>query len=117
MSLSHPARTPHRRRSTGGEGGMLTTNDPEIWERVWSSYRDHGRGYDSVHERGHAPGFRRYIESFGSNRCMTEMQTAIGRMQLRKLEGWVAARRRNASILTERSKAHPHSACPFHPPT
>lgn len=50
--------------STGGEGGMLTTNNREIWERVWS-YKDHGRDYASVYEREHAPGFRWYIESFG----------------------------------------------------
>ncbi|MHB9149554.1 MAG: DegT/DnrJ/EryC1/StrS family aminotransferase [Thermoleophilia bacterium] len=87
--------------STGGEGGMLTSNNREIWERVWS-YKDHGRDYTSVYEREHAPGFRWYIESFGSNWRMTEMQAAIGRVQLRKLEGWVATRRRNASILNER---------------
>lgn len=90
--------------STGGEGGMLTTNDPDIWARVWS-YKDHGRSYDSVYGREHAPGFRWYIESFGSNWRMTEMQAAIGRVQLRKLRDWTAARCRNAEILAERFSA------------
>lgn len=92
--------------TTGGEGGMFTTNDPELWERVWS-YKDHGRSFDSVYVRQHAPGFRWYIESFGSNWRMTEMQAAIGRVQLRKLRSWVETRRRNAAILTERFEEAP----------
>lgn len=100
--------------STGGEGGMLTTNDPGIWESVWS-YKDHGRGYDAVYGRDHAPGFRWFIESFGSNRRMTEMQAAIGRVQLRKLEGWVATRRRNAAVLAERFADAPALRVPTPP--
>jgi len=53
----------------------------------------------------HAPGFRWFIESFGSNWRMTEMQAAIGRVQLGKLPDWTAARRRNAGILAERFAA------------
>lgn len=92
--------------STGGEGGMLTTNDPGIWERAWS-YKDHGRGHDAVYGREHAPGFRWYIESFGSNWRMTEMQAAIGRIQLRRLPEWKRIRQANAAILTECFKKIP----------
>ena len=87
--------------TTGGEGGMVTTNDSEIWERVWS-LKDHGRDHTSVFHRNHPPGFRWYIESFGTNWRMTEMQAAIGRVQLGKLDHWVACRRRNAAILEQR---------------
>ncbi|TDA69505.1 MAG: DegT/DnrJ/EryC1/StrS aminotransferase family protein [Clostridia bacterium] len=86
--------------TTGGEGGMVTTNSREIWERVWS-YKDHGKSYEAVYHRQHPPGFRWLHESFGTNWRMTEMQAAIGRVALKKLPGWVAARRRNAAILTE----------------
>jgi len=86
--------------TTGGEGGMLTTNDPVIWERVWS-FKDHGKAWDAVYNREHPAGFRWLHESFGTNARMTEMQAAIGRIQLRKLPEWNENRRRNAWILKE----------------
>lgn len=81
--------------STGGEGGMVTTNDPALWDRMWS-YKDHGKSWQAVHERQHPPGFRWLHETFGTNWRLTEMQAAIGRIQLSRLEGWRAARERNA---------------------
>jgi dTDP-4-amino-4,6-dideoxygalactose transaminase len=86
--------------TTGGEGGMLTTNDPEIWERAWS-FKDHGKSYDAVYNRQHEEGFRWLHESFGTNWRMTEMQAALGRVALRKVPRWVETRRRHASALTE----------------
>ncbi len=92
--------------TTGGEGGMLTTNHPEIWEKAWS-YKDHGKSYDAVHLREHPPGFRWLHESFGSNWRMTEMQAAIGRKILPKLPRWVEIRRRYADILMEKFEEFP----------
>jgi dTDP-4-amino-4,6-dideoxygalactose transaminase len=86
--------------TTGGEGGMLVTNDGSLYESAWS-LKDHGKSYDAVFRRSHPPGFRWVHESIGSNWRLTEMQSAIGRIQLKKLPEWVAARRRNAVILTE----------------
>ncbi|MCC6658296.1 MAG: DegT/DnrJ/EryC1/StrS aminotransferase family protein [Rhodocyclaceae bacterium] len=84
--------------TTGGEGGMLVTNDAGLWEKAWA-YKDHGKSYDAVFNRAHPPGFRWLHESFGSNYRMTEMQAAIGRRQLDKLPQWLAERRRNAAQL------------------
>ena len=84
--------------TTGGEGGMLVTDDPEVWNRAWS-YKDHGKSYDAVFNREHPPGFRWLHESFGTNWRMTEMQAAIGRRQLGKLPAWLTLRRRNARML------------------
>ncbi len=84
--------------STGGEGGMLVTDDEALWSRAWS-FKDHGKSYDAVYRREHPPGFRWLHESFGSNWRLTEMQAAIGRLQLRKLDDWVARRRANAARL------------------
>jgi len=84
--------------STGGEGGMLLTNTRNIWNKAWS-YKDHGKSYNAVYNREHPPGFRWLHESFGTNWRMTEMQAAIGRVQLKKLPSWIEFRRRNASIL------------------
>lgn len=86
--------------ATGGEGGMLTTDDRDIWERVWS-YKDHGKSYDAVYNRKHPPGYCWLHESFGTNWRLTEVQSAIGRRQLVKLDTWVKTRRRNAAMLTE----------------
>jgi dTDP-4-amino-4,6-dideoxygalactose transaminase len=84
--------------STGGEGGLLVMNDADLWSRAWS-FKDHGKSYDAVYRREHAPGFRWLHESFGTNWRMTEVQAAIGRCQLRKLDSWVDKRRANAAQL------------------
>ena len=81
--------------TTGGEGGMIVTNDADIWQRTWS-FKDHGKSFDAVFNRSHAPGFRWLHESFGSNERMTEMQAAIGRIQIRELARWREKRARNA---------------------
>jgi len=86
--------------TTGGEGGMLTTSDKHLWRKAWE-FKDHGKSHDAVFNRQHPPGFRWLHESFGTNWRLTEMQSAIGRLQLRKLPAWMAARQRNAAILTE----------------
>jgi len=87
--------------TTGGEGGMVTTNNREYWERVWS-FKDHGKSYEAVFNREYPPGFRWLHESIGTNARMTEMQAAIGRVALRKLPRWLEVRRRNAGIYTRR---------------
>ena len=69
--------------TTGGEGGMLVTDDEDLWRRAWS-LKDHGKDYDAVFYDEHPDGFRWLVKSFGTNYRMTEMQAAIGRVQLRK---------------------------------
>lgn len=86
--------------TTGGEGGMVTTQDETIWRAMWA-YKDHGKSYSAVYERTHAPGFRWLHESIGTNWRMLEMQAAIGRIQLRRMSAWHAKRVDNAeAILT-----------------
>ncbi len=86
--------------TTGGEGGMVTTNDEALWRKMWS-YKDHGKNYGAVFEREHPPGFRWVHESFGTNWRMLEMQAAIGRIQLRKISAWSARRSANAKLILE----------------
>ncbi len=85
--------------TTAGEGGMVTTNSTELWKSMWS-LKDHGKSYDAVYHREHAPGFRWLHESFGTNWRMTEVQSAVGRIQLRKLPQWLSVRRNYAQTLT-----------------
>lgn len=77
--------------TTGGEGGMVTTNSKELWSVMWS-YKDHGKSFDAIYNREHPPGFRWLHESFGTNWRMTEMQAAIGRIQLTRMSDWTAKR-------------------------
>lgn len=85
--------------TTGGEGGMITTDNQEYWNRIWS-LKDHGKSYQAVFDREHPPGFRWLHESFGTNARMTEMQAAIGRIALTKLPRWLEIRHRHAEIYT-----------------
>jgi hypothetical protein len=87
--------------TTGGEGGMLTTNDTTLWSRAWA-FKDHGKSYDAVYKRQHPLGYRWLHESFGTNWRLTEMQSAMGRVLLRKLLQSVQTRGKLATLLTER---------------
>ena len=84
--------------TTGGEGGLLALDEEGAWRRAWA-YKDIGRSYAAAHERDHAPGFRWLTESFGTNWRMTEMQAAIGRIQLERLPQWSQRRAANARTL------------------
>ena len=84
--------------TTGGEGGMVTTNDDALWRAMWA-YKDHGKSYEAVYERTHPPGYRWLCDGFGTNWRMLEVQAAIGRIQLRQMPDWLAQRTRNASAL------------------
>lgn len=84
--------------TTGGEGGMVTTNDEALWRSMWS-YKDHGKSYEAVYERQHPPGFRWLHESFGTNWRMPEMQAVIGRIQLKRIKSWTNVRARNTNII------------------
>lgn len=80
--------------TTGGEGGMVTTNDEALWKKMWS-YKDHGKNFDSIYNKQHPPGFRWLHDSFGTNWRMMEMQGVIGRIQLKKMPEWTAKRLAN----------------------
>ncbi len=90
--------------TTGGEGGMVTTNDRELWSKMWS-IKDHGKSWEAVYEREHAPGFRWLHESFGTNWRMLEVQAVIGRIQLRRMPDWHATRLANCERIWAAAKA------------
>ncbi|MCB5161505.1 DegT/DnrJ/EryC1/StrS family aminotransferase [Marinomonas algarum] len=82
--------------TTGGEGGMVTTNDKTLWSAMWS-YKDHGKSYDAIYHKQHPPGFRWLHESFGTNWRMLEMQAVIGRIQLKRMTEWTQKRQHNGA--------------------
>ena len=84
--------------TTCGEGGMVLFKEKDKWSKAWS-FKDHGKNFDAVYNNTHPPGFRWLIDTFGSNYRMTEIQSGVGRLQLKKLDDWVAIRQSNAEIL------------------
>lgn len=91
--------------TTGGEGGMVTTNDEALWRAMWS-FKDHGKSYEAVYERQHPPGFRWLHESFGTNWRMLEIQAVIGRIQLRRMSDWTARRTAHAEAIWAVCRQH-----------
>lgn len=92
--------------TTGGEGGMVTTDDPALWSFMWS-YKDHGKSWEAVYERAHPPGPRLVHNTFGTNWRMIEIQAAIGLIQLDRMAGWTERRAAIASALTDVCRRHP----------
>lgn len=87
--------------STGGEGGMVVTDDEALYRRMWS-YRDHGKNFVAAHapQEG-GVSFKWVADNFGTNWRLTEAQAAIGLVQLSKLPAWIARRRANAMTLDD----------------
>jgi dTDP-4-amino-4,6-dideoxygalactose transaminase len=98
--------------TTGGEGGMLVTDNSSLWSRAWG-FKDHGKSYDAIYHRAHPSGFRWVHESFGTNWRMTDMQSALGRVLIKKLPLGVERRRRNATVLLERLSLLPQLRIPI----
>jgi dTDP-4-amino-4,6-dideoxygalactose transaminase len=91
--------------TTGGEGGMITTNDSEVYEKIWS-LKDHGKSLALAHSPKKKAGFQWLHDSFGGNGRMMEFQAAIGRHQLRYLARWGGARQSNAQRIQEACREH-----------
>jgi dTDP-4-amino-4,6-dideoxygalactose transaminase len=100
--------------TTGGEGGIVTTNDPELWSSAWS-YKDHGKSFDAVYNRQHPPGFRWLHESFGTNWRMLEVQGVIGRIQVKRMKQWQEARKHNSLAILDAAKQCPALRIPSVP--
>ncbi|MBS7842109.1 DegT/DnrJ/EryC1/StrS aminotransferase family protein [Pseudomonas fluorescens] len=102
--------------TTGGEGGMVTTNDRQLWADMWS-YKDHGKSWEAVYERQHSPGFRWLHERFGTNWRMLEVQAVIGRIQLRRMKEWQVSRIQNANRIWDVARQLPALRVPLIPNT
>ena len=83
--------------STGGEGGMISTNNKKLWLKIWSM-KDHGKNFKNVFYKKHKTGFRWIHDYLGSNYRMTEIQATIGREQLKSLDEQIKKRNFIASL-------------------
>ena len=92
----------HPRKSiTTGEGGMVTTNNEELAQKV-NSLRNHGA---SISEEERHQGFQPYrlpdFNLLGFNYRMTDLQGAVGIVQLSKLDRFIEERRKWANYYTQ----------------
>jgi perosamine synthetase len=88
--------------TTGGEGGAVITAEDALAERM-RRVRHHGEGpVESAQTGGRPPERTYYHLELGYNFRMTSMQAATGLVQLRRLNEYLEARRRNATYLSER---------------
>jgi len=107
--------------TTGGEGGMVTTNTREIWQRIWS-YKDHGKAWDAVYRSKEVEGlpaghsFRWVHGAIGTNGRMIEMQAVLGRIQLGWMGEWHRRRKANAEKLAATFSVCPALRVPLPPP-
>lgn len=100
--------------TTGGEGGMVTTNEHELWSKMWS-FKDHGKSWDAVYEREQSSGFRWLHESFGTNWRMMETQAVLGRIQLSRMPDWHVRRVINAQRIWDCARQLPGLRVPTLP--
>lgn len=100
--------------TTGGEGGMVTTNDENLWKKMWS-YKDHGKNFDSIYNKQHPPGFRWLHDSFGTNWRMMEMQAVIGRLQLKQMPEWTQVRNAHMRRVLASFENNPYFTVPMPP--
>ncbi len=87
--------------TTCGEGGMITTSDKNIKNKCWS-YKDHGKTLEAINNQKHIKGFKWLHESFGSNFRLTEIQSAVGRIQIGKMKEWHKIRSYNANVFIKK---------------
>ena len=84
--------------STGGEGGMVTTNNEDYFNKMWS-FKDHGKSMHKILNTHNSLKYNYIHDNLGSNFRLTEMQSAIGIIQLKKLKTWREIRSTNAQII------------------
>jgi UDP-4-amino-4,6-dideoxy-N-acetyl-beta-L-altrosamine transaminase len=106
----HPVKT-----ITTGEGGAITTNDPELYERLLLS-RTHGITRDPVH-LGENPGPWYYeMQDLGFNYRLTDLQAALGTSQLGKLERFRQRRRQIVELYNGAFRGEPRLTTPYEDP-
>jgi dTDP-4-amino-4,6-dideoxygalactose transaminase len=92
--------------TTGGEGGMITTNRADLYEKCWS-LKEHGKSKQLLNSPHDGISFRYICDSFGTNGRMTEMQAAIGLNQLKHMTNWHRIRLDNQQRIWETAKRLP----------
>jgi hypothetical protein len=86
--------------TTAGEGGLVVTNDSAWHDAMWR-FKDHGKNPEKLGKNPVPGAFHFVHDQFGTNMRLSEVQSAIGRLQLAKLPEWKAARTRHAECIMD----------------
>ncbi|MCX5892382.1 MAG: DegT/DnrJ/EryC1/StrS family aminotransferase [Deltaproteobacteria bacterium] len=103
-----------RKVITTGDGGMVTGSDPEVMARL-ARLRTHAMSLSTAERHGSAKVVFEQYPEVGYNYRLSDIQGAVGREQLKRLPGLVAARRRLAARYREGLSGHPHLTLPREP--
>lgn len=104
-----------RKPLTTGEGGMVTTTDPALAETM-TMLRNHGAGVpEEVRCHGPRPYLLPDFNLLGFNYRMTDLQGAVGRVQLGRLDGFMAERREMAALYAAELAGLPWLRTPIEP--
>ena len=86
--------------STGGEGGMVTFNKKNLYNKIWS-FRDHGKSHNKFYQKTNDTKFKWIHDGIGTNARLTETQSGIGIYQLKKLDYWIKQRKNNNDLINK----------------
>ena len=89
--------------STLGEGGMIACKDRILWKKLWA-YKDCGKNYDKIFQKKKNNLFKWVHDYKGTNLRMTEVQAAVGIIQLKKLENMINKRKFNCDYIWKNIK-------------
>ncbi|MBX5047869.1 DegT/DnrJ/EryC1/StrS family aminotransferase [Rhizobium lentis] len=103
-----------RKVVTTGDGGMLTTANPD-YDRKFRLWRQHGMSVTDAVRHGSKQVIFEDYDELGYNYRMTDLQAAVGRVQLRRLPELVAQRRRLAEQYCEQLSTIAGLAPPIEP--
>ena len=100
--------------STGGEGGMIATNNKKLNDRIWS-LKEIGKNKEKFFKINSLSNDFPYVhDTIGTNARITEIQSCIGNYQLKQLKSYIRARNENAKIFFNKLKNCKHLIIPNH---
>jgi dTDP-4-amino-4,6-dideoxygalactose transaminase len=103
-----------RKVATTGDGGMLTTNDPQL-DKQFRLWRQHGMSVSDTVRHGSSKVVHESYSEIGFNYRMTDLQAALGREQIKRMDMIIPARRRIARRYSEKLALIPGLVVPFEP--
>ena len=100
--------------STLGEGGMIGTNNKDLYERIWQ-LKEIGKVRKLMIKKYKNTAYRWVHNTFGTNLRLTEIQSAVGRIQLKRLKNFIKIRNSNSKKILNNLKIFKSVSIPIIP--